>query len=87
MWKQIAAKRNAAYLKKQRKKMRGYAGGGLISGPGTGTSDSILARVSNGEAIIPAKSVARNPQLVNQLVSGNLPKYSTGTEFLFFSRM
>ncbi|MEU8528514.1 phage tail tape measure protein [Streptomyces sp. NPDC048629] len=36
-----------------------YPGGGLIDGPGTGTSDSILARVSNGEYIIRAAAVAR----------------------------
>lgn len=30
----------------------GFASGGKIKGPGTGTSDSILARVSNGEYII-----------------------------------
>lgn len=29
----------------------GFANGGLFAGPGTGTSDSILARVSNGEYI------------------------------------
>lgn len=28
-----------------------YASGGLISGPGTGTSDSVLARVSDGEFV------------------------------------
>ncbi|MFG3180051.1 hypothetical protein ACGFZC_34035 [[Kitasatospora] papulosa] len=37
----------------------GYPGGGMVTGPGTGTSDSILARVSNGEFVIKAKSVAR----------------------------
>ena len=37
----------------------GYPGGGMVTGPGTGTSDSILARVSNGEFVIRAKSVAR----------------------------
>jgi TP901 family phage tail tape measure protein len=57
-----------------------YAAGGIIRGPGTGTSDSILAMVSNGEAIIPAKSVARNPGMVNQLVSGNIPGYRQGRE-------
>jgi len=60
---------------------RAYASGGLISGPGSGTSDSILARVSNGEAIIPASSVSRYPGLVKQLVSGNVPGFSGGTEF------
>lgn len=33
------------------------AGGGLISGPGTGTSDSIHARVSNGEYVMKASAV------------------------------
>lgn len=33
-----------------------FAEGGLVQGPGTGTSDSITAKVSNGEAIINAKS-------------------------------
>lgn len=35
----------------------GFPGGGPVRGPGTGTSDSILARVSNGEYVIPAKQV------------------------------
>ncbi|WP_433660798.1 phage tail tape measure protein [Nocardia sp. CA-128927] len=33
------------------------AGGGVARGPGTGTSDSILARISNGEFIEPADKV------------------------------
>jgi hypothetical protein len=32
------------------------ASGGMISGPGTGTSDSIPARLSNGESVINARS-------------------------------
>jgi hypothetical protein len=36
-----------------------HAGGGIISGPGTGISDSILSRVSNGEGIITAKRVSQ----------------------------
>jgi hypothetical protein len=36
-----------------------FAEGGAIEGPGTGTSDSIFARVSNGEWIIPATRVAQ----------------------------
>lgn len=36
-----------------------FADGGQIDGPGTGTSDSILARVSRGEWIIPANRVAQ----------------------------
>lgn len=35
----------------------GHAEGGLINGPGTGTSDSILARLSNGEFVVRAAAV------------------------------
>lgn len=38
---------------------KGNAMGGYISGPGTGTSDSILRRVSNGEYITNARSTAK----------------------------
>lgn len=37
----------------------GFPGGGMVTGPGTGTSDSILARVSNGEFVVRARSVAK----------------------------
>jgi TP901 family phage tail tape measure protein len=55
-----------------------FAQGGVIKGPGTGTSDSISAMVSNGEAIIPAKSVSQNRSLVESLISGNVPKFARG---------
>ena len=35
----------------------GFADGGYISGPGTGTSDSITARLSNGEYVVRAGAV------------------------------
>ena len=35
----------------------GFAGGGRVRGPGTGTSDSILARLSTGEFVIRARAV------------------------------
>lgn len=35
----------------------GFASGGLVSGPGTGTSDSISTRVSNGEYVVKAEAV------------------------------
>jgi hypothetical protein len=56
-----------------------FARGGMVSGPGTGTSDSIFAMLSNGEAVIPAKSVARNPELVKSLISDDIPGFSKGT--------
>ncbi|MDQ0241159.1 phage tail tape measure protein [Arthrobacter bambusae] len=37
----------------------GYPGGGLLSGPGSGTSDSMLARVSNGEFIVRQAAVQK----------------------------
>jgi len=38
-------------------KATGFADGGFVSGPGTGTSDSIPARLSNGEYVMPADTV------------------------------
>jgi hypothetical protein len=37
----------------------GFPGGGLLQGPGTGTSDSMIARVSNGEFMQPVKAVQK----------------------------
>jgi len=54
------------------------ATGGMISGPGTGTSDSILALLSNGEFIINAKESARHRALLHSINSGELSKYATG---------
>jgi hypothetical protein len=38
-------------------KATGFAEGGYVAGPGTGTSDSIPARLSNGEYVMPAATV------------------------------
>ena len=35
-----------------------YAAGGPVHGPGTGTSDSVPARLSNGEHVLTAREVA-----------------------------
>lgn len=40
-------------------KILGFADGGLISGIGTGTSDSIIAKLSHGEYVMPADATAR----------------------------
>lgn len=37
----------------------GFASGGLVTGPGSGTSDSIPARLSNGEFVVNAKSAQK----------------------------
>lgn len=50
-----------------------FAKGGLILGPGTGTSDSITAQVSNGESVMTANATAMfSPLLsaINQLGGG-----------------
>jgi len=43
------------------------ASGGYISGPGTGTSDSIPARLSDGEYVINAASTSRNRGLLDKI--------------------
>lgn len=75
-------------------KQNGYANGGKVLGAGTGTSDSILARLSHGEFVEPAAAVTPqtlplleairsgwtpSPQLVQALVYGqSLPGYAVG---------
>lgn len=46
-----------------------FATGGYVSGPGTGTSDSIMARLSNGEFVVNAKATKRNRQLLEAINS------------------
>jgi hypothetical protein len=41
-----------------------------VRGPGTGTSDSIPAWLSNGEAVITALATANNPRTVAALLAG-----------------
>jgi len=42
-------------------KISGFAKGGVdIRGPGTGTSDSMLARISTGESVVTASATAKN---------------------------
>jgi hypothetical protein len=54
------------------------ATGGLISGPGTGTSDSIPALLSNGEYVVNAKATAQNLQTLHAMNSGTAVKYAEG---------
>lgn len=44
-----------------------FATGGYVSGPGSGTSDSINARLSNGESVINARSTAMFGPLLSSL--------------------
>lgn len=62
------------------------AGGGMIRGPGTGTSDSILARLSNGEFVMRASAVrawgADFMRSINSFSAGGLvrpvPRFAEG---------
>ena len=48
----------------------GYATGGYISGPGSGTSDSINAKLSNGEFVVNAAATAANRPLLEAMNGG-----------------
>lgn len=52
-----------------------FAEGGLVVGEGTGTSDSITARVSNGESVMTAKSTSMFAPLLSTLnqIGGGVP--------------
>lgn len=54
------------------------ASGGYISGPGTGRSDSIPARLSNGEYVINARATKQNRALLDAINSGKLPAFADG---------
>lgn len=51
---------------------RQFADGGFVSGPGTGRSDSIPARLSNGEFVVNAASTAQFLPLLQQI--NNTPR-------------
>ncbi|MBO4169555.1 phage tail tape measure protein [Luteovulum azotoformans] len=56
-----------------------FAGGGRVRGPGTGTSDSILARLSNGEFVFKAAAVRKwGVGFLDQLNRGIMPAFATG---------
>jgi hypothetical protein len=55
-----------------------FAGGGKVVGGGSGTSDSILARVSNGEFIVNAKSTKKFSPILEAINSGDYLKGMKG---------
>lgn len=60
-------------------KAPGFATGGHIKGPGTGTSDSILARLSNGEYVVRAAAVRKyGLQTLHAMNNMRLPKFASG---------
>lgn len=59
---------------------QGFKGGGLIRGPGSGTSDSIPAEVPEGTFILPADST-QSLGLAAQALGGNVPINVSNGEF------
>lgn len=58
--------------------MAGFADGGYIAGPGTGRSDSITAKVSNGEYIVNAKATSRHRPLLDAINYDRAPRFADG---------
>ena len=64
----------------------GFAGGGVVEaatgghirGPGTSTSDSIPARLSDGEFVVNAAATKRNLDLLHAINRGELSAFATG---------
>ncbi len=54
------------------------ATGGLIRGPGSATSDSIPARLSNGEFVVNAAATRRNLDLLRAINSDSLAGFASG---------
>ena len=63
------------------------ATGGYISGAGTGTSDSIPARLSDGEYVINAAATRRNKSLLDKINSGGPVGYAAGGAVTSNARM
>lgn len=55
-----------------------FADGGQIRGPGTGRSDSIVARVSNGEFIVNAQSTAKHLAALHAINADRIPRFADG---------
>lgn len=57
-----------------------FAEGGLVRGPGTGTSDSINARLSDGEYVVNARATAKHMGLLESINQGKDPflRYAGG---------
>lgn len=55
-----------------------FATGGYVRGPGTGTSDSIMARISNGEFVVNARATRDNFELLKAINAGKIKKYAQG---------
>ena len=56
----------------------GFAEGGEVRGPGTATSDSIPAMLSDGEFVVRASEAAKHRRLLEMINSGRVSKFATG---------
>lgn len=59
-------------------KLLGFAEGGKVAGAGSGTSDSILARLSNGEFVVKASATRKYQPMLEAMNAGKLPKFADG---------
>lgn len=75
----IAASKAAAAAYLAGLGVQAHASGGLITGPGSGTSDSILSRLSNGEYVMKAAAVnAFGADTFDQMNSLQIPAFAVG---------
>lgn len=58
--------------------VKGHAAGGLILGPGTGTSDDILSWLSNGEFVMTAAATRRYLPMLKAMNDNKLPAFAAG---------
>lgn len=56
----------------------GFAEGGRVSGPGTTTSDSIPAMLSDGEFVVRAEATARHLPLLTAINEGRVARFAAG---------
>lgn len=56
----------------------GFASGGYVSGPGSSRSDSIPARLSNGEFVVNADATRRNRDLLEAINGGAVKAFANG---------
>lgn len=57
----------------------GYSEGGAVHGPGTGKSDDVLARLSNGEFVVNAEATKKHRALLEAINAGAaVPAFASG---------
>ncbi len=57
--------------------IKAFASGGRVRGPGTSRSDSVLAKLSDGEHVINAKAAGENRPLLESINAGKTPVLPT----------